>query len=149
MREIRLRHHHLLCTVMFSGHGYDRRFVENMERVVSSLRSPDGLTVRLSNSCDDICSFCPNETGGYCRERDSVLGKDRSAVQFLGLREDLVLPAGPLMEHVREKLSGLADIGTVCGDCEWANLCNERLRIDRIEPTGPGETREPLVPFDG
>ena len=47
MREVRLRHHHLLCTRTFGGPGSHYRFVSNMEEVVSILRSPEDLVVRL------------------------------------------------------------------------------------------------------
>ena len=130
MREVRLRHHHLLCTRTFGGHGYDYRFVANMEEMVSKLRSPKGLTVRLSVSCDDICSQCPNAVRGLCKDHDSVVEKDRSAALFLSLPDDATLPAGPLLELVEERLRELDDIRLVCGECEWAELCNEWLRTN-------------------
>jgi hypothetical protein len=130
MREVRLRHHHLFCTRTFGGRGYDYRFVANMEDVVSKLRSPDGLVVRLSASCDDICSQCPNAVRGLCKDRDSVLEKDRSAALFLSLPDEAVLPAMPLLELVEDRLRGLDDIRLVCGECEWAELCNEWLRTN-------------------
>ncbi|NLX46559.1 MAG: DUF1284 domain-containing protein [Euryarchaeota archaeon] len=131
MREVRLRHHHLLCTRTFGGRGYDHRFVANMEEVVSKLRSPDGLVVRLCASCDDICSQCPNAVRGSCKDHGSVMEKDRAAALFLGLPEEALLPAGPLLELARERMLGLDDIRQVCGDCEWAGLCNEWLRSNR------------------
>jgi uncharacterized protein len=127
MREVRLRHHHLLCTRTFIGRGYDRRFVANMEEIVSALRAPNDLVIRLSASCDDICSSCPNELRGRCKDQDSVMEKDRSVAIFLDIQGEAVLPAGPLMDLIDRKLSGLNDIRQVCGDCEWAVLCNEWL----------------------
>lgn len=128
MREVRLRHHHLLCTRNFGGRGYDYRFVANMEDVVADLRSPEGLLVRLEASCDDICSRCPNAVRGLCKEHESVMEKDRSAALFLSLPEDGTFPAGPLLKRVEERMLALDDIRLVCGECEWAELCNERLR---------------------
>jgi len=130
MREVRLRHHHLLCTRTFGGRGYDYRFVANMEEVVSSLRSPQDLVVRLGASCDDICSRCPNAVRGLCRDHGSVLEKDRSAALFLSLPDEGTFPAGPLMQMVEERLRALDDIRLVCGECEWAELCNEWLRTN-------------------
>jgi len=127
MREVRLRHHHLLCTRTFSGKGYDRCFVANMEEVVSALRSPNDLLIRLSASCDDICSSCPNKVRGQCQDQDSVLKKDRSVATFLGIPEKAVLLAGPLLKMAEERLRELDDIRLVCGECEWAELCNEWL----------------------
>ncbi|MHC1710347.1 MAG: DUF1284 domain-containing protein [Methanomassiliicoccales archaeon] len=128
MKEIRLRHHHLLCTRTFGGRGYDYRFVANMEDVVSRLRSPDGLVIRLGVSCDDVCSQCPNAVRGLCKDHESVVDKDRSAALFLSLPDEGTFPAGPLLAMVEERLRELDDIRLVCGECEWAELCNERLR---------------------
>jgi len=131
MKELRLRHHHLLCTRTFGGRGYDQRFVANMEEVVSNLRCSDDLIVTVGMSCDDICSQCPNAVRGLCKDHVSVLEKDRSAALFLDLPERGSFSAGPLLRGVEERLRGLDDIRLVCGECEWAELCNEWLRKDR------------------
>ncbi|MCX6651592.1 MAG: DUF1284 domain-containing protein [Methanomassiliicoccales archaeon] len=127
MREIRLRHHHLLCTQTFSGKGYDYRFVANMEDVVSALRSPEDLLVHISIAVDDVCSSCPNEVRGMCKDELSVVEKDRAAAMFLSLPEVTSLPAEPLLRSVRERLLGLDDFQLVCGECEWMKLCNRWL----------------------
>jgi hypothetical protein len=131
MREVRLRHHHLLCTRTFGGRGYDYRFVANMEEVVENLRSPEGLAVRIGVGCDDICAHCPNAVRGLCKDHDSVVEKDRSAALFLDLPDEGTFQAGPLLERVEERLLSLDDIRLVCGECEWAELCNEWLRARR------------------
>jgi hypothetical protein len=128
MREVRLRHHHLLCTRTFSGSGYDGRFVANMERVISMLGSLDGTRIRLEMGCDDICSQCPNVVGGLCKDHRSVVEKDRSTALFLGLPEEGAFEALPLLKTVEERLRRLDDISQVCGECEWAELCNGWLR---------------------
>lgn len=131
MKEVRLRHHHLLCTRTFSGSGYDRRFVANMEKVVSMLRSPDGTRIRLEIGCDDICSQCPNVVRGLCKDHRSVMEKDRSTALFLGLPEEGTFEALSLLKMVEERLRTLHDIRLVCGECEWAELCNVWLRARR------------------
>lgn len=123
-----MRHHHLLCATMFTGHGYDGPFVTNMSSLVDTLRDPSGLEVRLSMSADDICSLCPRLVEGRCKDHELVLIKDRSASGFLGLPEECTIPAWELMELVRRKVSGLDRLGRVCGRCEWSELCDRRLR---------------------
>lgn len=145
MREVRLRHHHLLCTRTFGGRGYDHRFVANMEEVVSILRSPHGAVIHLGIRCDDICSECPNAVRGLCRDRSSVAEKDRSAALFLGLPEEGTFEAAPLLEMVEERLRTLDDIGLVCGECEWADLCNEWLRTHCRSEGEPDRTVKNLL----
>jgi len=127
MKEKRLRHHHLLCTQTFTGKGYDYRFVANMEDVVEALGSPKDLVIRLSIGSDDICSLCPNEVRGLCRDESSVIEKDRSAAMFLDIPEEAVIPAEQLIKKVRERLQGLDDFRLICGECEWLDLYNEQL----------------------
>ncbi|MHC1679806.1 MAG: DUF1284 domain-containing protein [Methanomassiliicoccales archaeon] len=136
MKEVRLRHHHLLCTRTFGGRGYDYRFVANMEEVVTCLRSPNELVIRLDISCDDICSQCPNAVQGLCKDHESVVDKDRSAALFLSLPDEGAFPARPLLEMVEERLRELDDIRLICGECEWAELCNERLRSNASKTNG-------------
>ncbi|HPD08199.1 MAG TPA: DUF1284 domain-containing protein, partial [Methanomassiliicoccales archaeon] len=83
---------------------------------------------RLEASCDALCAACPNAAEGVCRDHRSVLRKDRSAALFLGLPERAVLEAAPLIRSVEERMRSLTDIRQVCGDCQWAELCNEWLR---------------------
>ncbi len=133
MREIRLRHHHLLCTQNFVGKGYDALFVANMQRVVAELASPEGLVIHLAAVCDDICSFCPNRVENRCKDEVSVFEKDRSAALFLDLAEDSTWPAAPLVHLVRERLKRLDDFDHLCGKCEWVGVCNERLAFIQRE----------------
>jgi len=100
------------------------------------LRCPDELVIRLDISCDDICSHCPNAVRGLCKDHDSVVEKDRSAALFLSLPEEGTFPARPLLSMVRERLLALDDIRLVCGECEWAELCNEWLRTNRADGGG-------------
>jgi len=138
MRELQLRHHHLLCLQTFTGHGYDGRFVSNMERVSSLMGSGEEVIVHLSPFCDDICSSCPNQREGRCVDEGSVAAKDRSAAEFLGLPEELRIEAGILLPGVRERLLGLDDLGRVCGECPWIALCKKRLSEIR-RGRGPGK----------
>jgi len=140
MKEVRLRHHHLLCTRTFGGRGYDYRFVANMEEIVSILRYPDQLAIRLKVSCDDICAQCPNAVQGLCKDHDSVVDKDRSAALYLSLPEEGSFPAGPLLRMVEDRLRALDDIRLVCGECEWAELCNEWLRVKKGVSVEPDRT---------
>jgi uncharacterized protein len=130
MKQVRLRHHHLVCMQNFVGKGYDEHFVANMRQVIEDLRGP-GAIAHLEIGCDDICSCCPNRDGPLCRDEVSVIGKDRSVARFLGIPERTEVDASAVIDHVRERMQGLDDIRSLCGECDWADLCNERMRAHR------------------
>ena len=130
MTPVHLRHHHLVCMQNFVGKGYDDDFVANMKLVIDKLALPEAV-IRLSIRCDDICAHCPNRKGSECQDELSVIGKDRSVAHFLGLAEEEDLKASDLMAEVRGRMLQLDDIRSLCGRCDWADLCNDRLKVLR------------------
>ncbi|MDD1772247.1 MAG: DUF1284 domain-containing protein [Methanomassiliicoccales archaeon] len=126
MKQVRLRHHHLVCMQNFVGKGYDENFVANMQRVIEDLRRPDTIA-HLEIGCDDICSCCPNRDGALCRDETSVIGKDRSVALFLGIPERTDVDASAVLDRVKERMLELDDVRSLCGECDWADLCNERI----------------------
>lgn len=130
MRQVRLRHHHLVCMQNFVGKGYDEDFVANMRLIIATLGEP-GTIIYLSMGCDDICSCCPNRNGLRCRDEPSVIGKDRSVACFLGISERAEVDASAVLYRVKERILELDDIRSLCGECDWADLCNERMRAHR------------------
>ena len=51
---MRIRGHHLPCILGFRGLDYDKRFVQNMEKIVSPVRHNADLGLTLTDHCDDI-----------------------------------------------------------------------------------------------
>jgi len=130
MKQVRLRHHHLACMQNFVGKGYDEDFVTNMRLVIATLGEP-GTVIHLSVGCDDICSCCPNRTGAVCCDEISVIGKDRSVARFLGIPERTEVDAAVALDRAKERMQELDDIRSLCGECDWADLCNEQMRTRR------------------
>lgn len=130
MKQVHLRHHHLACIQNFVGKGYDENFVANMQRIIEGLREPNAIAF-LEVGCDDICSCCPNMNGDQCRDEASVIGKDRSVARFLGMSERASVDASAVLAQVKERMMELDDIRSLCGECDWADLCNERMRERR------------------
>ncbi len=56
---IRIRAHHLLCTSLFSGHGYSDRFTEGLLHTVELLHNGKNHTILLLDEPDRICAGCP------------------------------------------------------------------------------------------
>ena len=76
--SIKLRPHHLLCTQGYSGKGYSKEFVENMDEVVKRLRTEEATEVTIVFSTDDLCAQCPNGKGtDLCSTQEKVEDVDR------------------------------------------------------------------------
>jgi hypothetical protein len=130
MRDvIHLRPHHLLCHRLFSGQGYDQAFVDNMRAVIARLESDPSTRVEVSPVCDDICAACLHKVNGVCGFGDSVLAKDASAAKFLHAPQTFHLSARKLDALLEYRIKRLDSVAEVCGECEWSEACNRRLRI--------------------
>ena len=102
-----LRAHHLLCTILYQGQGYDRDFEGNMGRIASRICRQKELRLRLLDSPDGICGECPNLTVQGCGlEGNSVAATDRQVLSLLGLSPGQELSAGECRGLLRERLTG-------------------------------------------
>ena len=130
---LRIRGHHLLCTVLFQGQGYDARFSACMEQAVRALTS-EGEVLLCCGEPDDICHACPNYgPGGECRlGTKDVERRDRVALQVLSVQ-----PGPVRYTSLRDRLRGLPEdaFSAVCRGCRWeaAGLCTyERFQKSRL-----------------
>lgn len=86
----------------------------------------DGLhpdtPVRLEAGQDCICRNCPNR-GTKC---PNAAVYDSRVLVLCGLRTGQVLPWGQLQEAVRRRIVRTGRLASVCGDCEWADLCRAK-----------------------
>jgi hypothetical protein len=127
---LRLRPHHLLCHRLFSGNGYDDRFIANMRAVIMALEEGVGKVV-ISPGCDDICAACPHGANGTCNFSASVEAKDESAARFFGLPQDCSVEGKVLAALLDDRIATLGAVGQICGRCEWSEACDRRLRESR------------------
>jgi len=118
---IRLRAHHLICLHFYRGEGYDKRFVENLTRV---LKEAEEFGVTLVDGGDDVCAACPSFSYNICTNQpggeEKIQMLDRLAIKLLK-PNDAVL-------HWREiKTQIPAIIGEwknkACQNCEWKTVC--------------------------
>lgn len=128
----RLRGHHMLCTTLFSGSGYDRDFADNMGRLIRDMQDGEGF--RLVQGHDGVCEHCPNrEADGCALGTENVARRDAAALEVTGLAPGRELDWAQL----RERLGGLSeeDFQYVCGDCRWQKegLCSYQLLMERVK----------------
>ena len=140
MRE--LRGHHIFCTRLFSGSGYDPAFTKNMQKIVDSLQNGESFT--LCTGHDQVCAACPNRTPEGCSlGTQDVARRDQAALAELGLSPGQELD----WRQAAARLAGLDEeaFQRVCGACRWQKegLCSWRLLHAR---TAERSSASPLPP---
>jgi len=121
---VRLRPHHLLCMLTFSGEGYTPAFVDNFARVLKRLNA--GEAIEVVDGIDDICQPMLGETYPHCHQY-SVTMRDRDARQdignLLGQPVDGLRHLPNLVTLRRAFADGETRRG--CQGCEWFGLCSD------------------------
>lgn len=118
---VRLRRHHILCSVGFEGRGYDDAFTANMGHIVcGQLRAAGGeaVVVHITEIADSICAPCPRRLGLGCRDQDKIDALDAAHGAALDLRPGDRLTWGKCLERVRERVAP-DDLDVLCRGCSW------------------------------
>ena len=130
-----LRGHHLFCTALFSGSGYDDTFVDNMTALIEAWKA--GETLRLCHGHDAICAACPNREpdNGCALGKEDVFCQDQAALKALNLELGQELAWAQAQKRLRE--IGEEEFQSVCGGCRWQEegLCSYQLLKARVETT--------------
>lgn len=121
--EVRLRPHHYLCIQFFTGHGYDESFTAHMEAVISDLK--DDSDIIVTEGCDEICSQCPNMTGGRCDDYDRVSYLDTQVMDQTGIDYGKKLRWKDVVSAVNDRILKTAMFETICSECRWYELCRD------------------------
>ncbi len=127
---VRLRPHHLLCVLTYSGRGYTPRFVANLNRVVERLSA--GEPVQVIAGRDDICAgFSETETADAHCTRASVTDRDARALAVLSARMARPVRVGAELRlrlaTVGRLRAAFADgaFRDACAGCEWVPQCTD------------------------
>jgi len=118
---IRLRAHHGLCLAFFVGKGYDAAFTAHMKEVQKRLS--ENPQILLLDEADEICSRCPNLTGGVCESKEKTESYDRKTLSLCGLSAGTQTSWREFSELVRENILLPGRRREVCGGCQWEELC--------------------------
>lgn len=124
---VRLRGHHLLCVLGYSGRGYGARFVANLDRIAARLSK--GEEVLVVSGPDDVCAPVADAAGSHCRnasisKRDARAARDVSSIlgRPVAPGESLVLDADAVA-RLRAAFAAGA-IRSACVACDWEATCS-------------------------
>lgn len=125
---IRLRPHHLLCMLTYSGEGYSPEFSANFDRIASSIAAGN-QTVEIVFGPDDVCAPILGDADCHCRNA-SVDERDRLAAEALGELLHQPLNGGAKFKITGDKLDRMREAfakGTIrkaCQGCQWSRFCD-------------------------
>jgi hypothetical protein len=126
---VKMRGHHLLCSLTYQGKGYSPVFVQNYDRIMSRVNA--GEEIEIVAGLDDVCQALVQEQ----REAHCLLERiglrDAYALHYLKSVGDVTLQEGQhitmrpdLVKRLRSFFRSGA-IRATCFDCEWHALCSE------------------------
>lgn len=121
---IRLRAHHGMCLAFFKGKGYSNSFTDNMQSVLELMQKNPKL--QIISDRDVICEECPNLNGGKCATFDLVNDYDKKVLLLCGLTEGSELSWNDFSQLVSDKIISAGKRESICGDCEWSELCKQQ-----------------------
>jgi hypothetical protein len=119
-----LRPHHALCVLFFEGKGYSQAFIENM---TTFMADPNRM-LYLTMECDTLCQACPHNQNGFCEDEAKVTLFDQRALSQTGslIDSDQPILLSSLCQGVYDAILQEDLLAKVCGECEWAELCQEK-----------------------
>ena len=124
---IRLRPHHLLCLLTYSGKGYSAAFTANYD--VIAARISQGEDILIVEGPDDICAPLLGDSEPHCW-RDSVTERDRLAArdlrELLGdpIQVDAKLTLSPEVIQRMRAAFAAGSTRAACLGCQWSDLCS-------------------------
>lgn len=125
-----LRGHHLLCLYGFRGLGYSRRFIDNLQRILNSLRRNYEQKIKLIDNVDDICKYCPYCIDSQCKNNQiETKDLDREVLSKIGLEVNSCHKANKIFGLIKKNIKPI-NLKHWCQDCPWYrfNYCFTGLK---------------------
>lgn len=119
-----LRGHHLICLHFFHGKGYDKKFIRNLNKILTSA-ALEGVSI--SSGADDVCHVCPWLKDGRCEHGDNtdtaIREMDTKALELL----DLSTGTTKGWDVIRDRVRGIFRdwYNRYCMECDWNGICEQ------------------------
>lgn len=123
---LRLRAHHLLCMLTYTGKGYGDAFVREFDAVVRRIGA--GEAIELIAGPDDVCAPIAGDPAEHCHCA-SVTRRDHLAAAALAPLLGMPLEPGARLSLTAALLQRLrtafaqGGIRGACADCPWSAMC--------------------------
>lgn len=116
-----LRGHHLICLHFYRGEGYNKAFVDALNRILKGVAEE---MVEVVEGPDEVCQACPHLKKNQCsykKGEEEIRLIDDLALSLLELNYgDRVF-----WEDIRDKLGKIFSSWRVgaCQKCDWLKVC--------------------------
>lgn len=125
---LKLRGHHLLCAMTFSGHGYSREFESDFQEAIRKMRNGEAIQIVIGP--DDLCRSVKCGPNSHCFEsrvqlRDELALADISRLLGRSITADEVIDPRELYGLNMQRAFKQGDIRSACFRCQWQSMCNE------------------------
>lgn len=128
MKQLKLRPHHLICTLGYEGKGYSDSFAQHMDQIVTCLCTEKDLSIQIVNTTDDICAACPNKISeNLCAKEKDIKAHDKRVFDALQLKAK-TYPYETLKACIRKKITA-EKLCEICGECMWLPLTQCRKLV--------------------
>lgn len=97
------------------------------------------VPVRLVTRTDDICSACPNNEDGFCRDEEKVRDFDCGVLELCGLENGDILEFDEFISLVQRRILSVGRRTEICGGCQWESICANRKSRWELECKTPRE----------
>lgn len=130
---IRLRGHHLLCSLTYAGRGYSKDFERGFNQVIERLKMNE--TILIVAGPDDVCKPIMDCDQSHCREA-RILRRDELALEDLASHLNEPISIGSKIKP--DQFFGAKfrsafrqrTIRRACFDCQWAEICDQIADAD-------------------
>ncbi len=116
--NIKLRPHHLLCTDTYRGKGYNKEFSENMDTIVSKLKSEEIHEIEIMYSTDDLCDKCKFKIDeNKCFSNEKVIKLDEKVTEYFKIKEGKYIYKD-ILRYIKENMTEVI-FEDICSNCSW------------------------------
>jgi hypothetical protein len=132
---VRLRPHHVLCSIGFEGKGYSDAFSANMTAIVmGQLRAINGTDTQIEivSATDDICAPCPKRRATLCTSQEKIDRLDAAHAAALDLAPGDHLSWADAVARVQAHIQP-DDLDRLCAGCEWLEMGMCKSAIARLQ----------------
>ena len=129
MASIKLRPHHFMCTLAFSGKGYSLGFIKNYKKIFRELNDNEDTLIKVVEYMDDICSPCPNKIDNIiCKSQKKIIKLDQQHKGVLSLNIGEIISWKQAKARIKENMS-IDKFHKACNGCSWKQygVCEQKL----------------------